>query len=282
MELDGARSMRQSDDASGAAADADDALGRARCAIDAIDRKMSALFVERMRAAEQVAAYKGERGLPVHDPQREAELLAREAAFVDDVYRPYYLRFMEAAIAESRRYQQRLLEGARIAYSGVEGAFAWVAAGRAFPGAELCAYPDFRQAYDAVVEGTCECAVLPIENSEAGEVGQVMDLMFNGPLFANRAFGVPIVQNVLGLPGSTLDGIRTVVSHPQALAQCAAYIAQRGWELREAVNTAVAARALLDAGTTSVAAIASAEAAEKFGLVVLDHDQSIPQIPQAL
>lgn len=247
-------------------------LGEARARIDDIDVKMARLFEERMEAVACVAAYKAERGMSILDPQREAEVLEERSKLVSDELKPYYLQFQESAMEASRRYQRFLMEGTRVAYSGVEGAFAWVAASRAFPGSRLCAFPDFRRAYDAVVTGDCDCVVLPVENSEAGEVGQVMDLIFNGRLYANRVFYVPIVQNVLGLPGARLADINMVTSHPQALAQCADYIEQRGWEVREATNTAVAAASLIQADNPSVAAIASAEAAELYGLEVLDHD----------
>lgn len=247
-------------------------LDEARAAIDYVDRKMAVLFAQRMEAVADVAAYKAERGLPIQDRVRESQVLERNAARVEAEIRPHYLRFMEALMAESRRYQRKLVRGAHVAYSGVEGAFAWVAASRAFPDAELVAFPDFGKAHDAVVRGECDYAVLPLENSEAGEVGQVMDLLFNGPLYVNRTFSLPVVQNLLGIPGADLAGIRTVTSHPQALAQCAGYVAEKGWEVRNAPNTAMAAKALLESGDPSIAAIASAEAAALYGLEVLDHD----------
>lgn len=247
-------------------------LDEARAAIDYVDRKMAVLFAQRMEAVADVAAYKAERGLPIQDRTREAQVLERNSARVEEDIRPHYLRFLETIMAESRRYQRRLVQGARVAYSGVEGAFAWVAASRAFPDAKLVAYPDFGKAHDAVVRGECDYAVLPMENSEAGEVGQVMDLLFNGPLFANRSFSLPVVHNLLGVPGADLAGIRTVTSHPQALAQCESYITERGWDVRNAPNTAMAAKALIESEDPSVAAIASAEAAALYGLEVLDHD----------
>lgn len=247
-------------------------LDETRERINDIDRQMAQLFAERMDVVANIASYKAERGIPIYDQKREAQVLERNASLVTEEIRPYYLRFLKGAMRESRLYQRQLIKGTRVAYSGVEGAFAWVAASRAFPTSDLQAYPDFKQAYDAVVYGECDCAILPLENSEAGEVGHVMDLMFNGELFANRAFQVPVVQNILGLPGASLEDIRTVISHPQALAQCADYIANRGWKTRNATNTAVAAVSIIEADDPTVAAIGSTEAAELYGLEVLDHD----------
>ena len=273
VEPTGQREAREDDGCQEGGAESDAAdLASAREAIDKADRRIAEAFASRMRAVERIAAYKGAHGLPIYSSDREAAVLERAARSVDSELRPYYLGVVESMMAQSRRYQHKLLQGVRVAYSGVEGAFAWVAALRAFPDAELCPYPDFKRAYDAVCAGECDCAVLPIENSEAGEVGQVADLLFAGPLFANRMVEVPVVQNLLGLPGADVGSIHAVTSHPQALAQCADYIAEHGWEVRNAPNTAVAAKALLEAGDSAVAAIASAEAAAFYGLEVLDHD----------
>ena len=247
-------------------------LDQARATINQVDAQMAALFARRMGAVANIAAYKAERGLPIHDAQREAAVLQQNAASVDDEIRPYYVSFLEHTMEVSRQYQHHLMEGARVAYSGVEGAFAWVAARRCFPDAQAVAYPDFQHAYDAVRSGECDFAVLPVENSTAGEVGQVVDLLFSGPLYVNRMFKVPVVQNLLGIPGATLADIQTVVSHPQALAQCAEAIERHGWQAVEAANTAIAARDVAEAGDAGMAAIASAETAELYGLAVLDHD----------
>lgn len=154
----------------------------------------------------------------------------------------------------------------KIAYSGVEGAFANIAASRIFPDGHLVSFGDFEEAYNAVVDGECDCCVLPIENSFAGEVGQVMDLMFQGSLYINGVYGLPVVQNLLALPGTKMSDIKEVVSHPQALSQCAAYITKHGYSMRQSSNTARAAKEVVERGDPHVAAIASAETAELYGL----------------
>ena len=113
-------------------------------------------------------------------------------------------------------------------------------------------------------------AVLPIENSYAGEVGQTIDLIFSGGLFINGIYELEIHQNLLGLPGATVEDIKTVTSHPQALAQCHDYIEAKGFEAEQASNTAVAAKAVLAANNKALGAIASAETAEIYGLKVLE------------
>lgn len=245
----------------------------ARRQIDRIDREMAALFAERMQAAAVVAAYKEEHGLPVEDRERETEMIARNAERLPPAYRPYYRNFLTAAITESKRYQQLLIGGLRVAYSGVEGAFAHVATVRIFgDSGEKIACPDFATAYRSVESGACHCAVLPIENSYAGDVGQVMDLAWRGSLNISGIYDLPLSQCLLAKPGVTLAEVREVVSHPQALAQCQPYLRRRGWIQTTAVNTAVAARAVATGERREVAVIAARETADLYGLQVLEND----------
>ena len=248
-------------------------LEKARETINRVDSEMAALFTERMRAAELVAAYKQEHGLPITDAEREAAVIRNGAQQVDDpILREYYVRFIQETMALSRAYQSRLLEGMRVAYSGTEGAFAHIATGKLFPSAEKIGFPDFESAYRAVENGECDAAVLPVENSTNGEVGQVMDLMFSGGLFVNRMLDLPVTQDLLVKPGTAVEEIRTVISHPQALGQCAARIREMGWRTEEYPNTALAAKFVASTNDRTVAAIASAEAAEQFGLAVLERN----------
>lgn len=248
-------------------------LEKARETINRVDSEMAALFTERMRAAELVAAYKKEHGLPITDAEREAAVIRNGAQQVDDpILREYYVRFIQETMALSRAYQSRLLEGMRVAYSGTEGAFAHIATGKLFPSAEKIGFPDFESAYRAVENGECDAAVLPVENSTNGEVGQVMDLMFSGGLFVNRMLDLPVTQDLLVKPGTAVEEIRTVISHPQALGQCAARIREMGWRTEEYPNTALAAKFVASTNDRTVAAIASAEAAEQFGLSVSERN----------
>ena len=158
----------------------------------------------------------------------------------------------------------------KIAYSGVQGAYAGIVAGKVFPGEELLSFPSFRHAYEAVEKGECDFAVLPVENSFAGEVAQVMDLLFGGDLKISGIYELPIVHNLLGTKNTDLSQIRTVYSHPQALDQCSEYIFLHGFEKRVATNTAAAAKEVALLEDPSVAAIASKETAEIYGLQILE------------
>ncbi len=248
-------------------------IAEARKNIDRIDREMAELFAERMQAAAVVAAYKEEHGLPVEDKAREAEMIARNTERLPPAYRPYYRNFLVGTITESKRYQRLLVSGLRVAYSGVEGAFAHVATMRIFgePG-EKVACPDFATAYRSVESGACHCAVLPIENSYAGDVGQVMDLAWRGSLTISGIYDLPLSQCLLAKPGVTLAEVREVVSHPQALAQCQPYLRRQGWIQTTAVNTAVAARTVAAGERREVAVIAARETADLYGLQVLASD----------
>ena len=248
-------------------------IAEARKNIDRIDREMAELFAERMQAAAVVAAYKEEHGLPVEDKAREAEMIARNTERLPPAYRPYYRNFLVGTITESKRYQRLLVSGLRVAYSGVEGAFAHVATMRIFgePG-EKVACPDLATAYRSVESGACHCAVLPIENSYAGDVGQVMDLAWRGSLTISGIYDLPLSQCLLAKPGVTLAEVREVVSHPQALAQCQPYLRRQGWIQTTAVNTAVAARTVAAGERREVAVIAARETADLYGLQVLEND----------
>ena len=246
-------------------------LEEARKIINEVDSRMAELFVKRMRAAEMVYEHKREYGLPILDAKRENEVIEKNAALIEDeTLKGYYMDYLKHLMAVSRAYQYRMQNGLKVAYSGVEGAFAHIAAGRIFPESNRISCRDFKAAYDSVVSGECDVAVLPIENSYAGEVGQTMDLIFSGPLFINGIYELEIRQNLLGIHGATVEDIKKVTSHPQALAQCHDYIELKGMDAEEASNTAVAAKMVADSNNKTLGAIASVETAEIYGLKVLE------------
>ena len=246
-------------------------LEKARKIINEVDSEMAKLFVKRMDAVKQVAAYKKQTGMQVTDAAREEEVIAKNARLLENSqYKSYYINFLRENMEISKKFQHRLLEGMKVAYSGVEGAFANIAAKKIYPDASAVAYTDFKSAYDAVVNGECDCVVLPIENSYNGDVGQVMDLAFFGSLYINGLYDIGVVQNLLAVKGASIESIKEVISHPQALGQCADYIRRHGFQEIQAVNTAVAAKMVAESGRTDIAAIASEDAAGKYGLVKLD------------
>lgn len=248
-------------------------LEKARKIINDADAKMAELFCQRMKAAKMIAEYKKDHGLKIFDAAREEEVVKRNADLIEDrELREYYVNFLKNNMAVSREYQDRLMSGMKVAYCGTKGAFAHIATNKLFPTARKLAYGDFAAAYQAVVSGECDCAVLPVENSYNGEVGQVTDLMFSGPLYINGMFDLAVSQDLLAVPGAAISDIKEVLSHPQALGQCADYIREKGFVQLEYTNTALAAKHVAERGDKSIAAIASAEAAEIFGLQVLERN----------
>ena len=246
-------------------------LEEARKIINETDAQMAQLFVRRMQAVEMVYAHKKKFGLPIEDQKRENAVIEKNSAMISDtVLKSYYMDYIRNVMSVSKAYQYRMQSGLKVAYSGVEGAFAHIAAGRLFPDSNKVACRDFKSAYDAVMQGEADVAVLPIENSYAGEVGQTIDLIFSGGLFINGIYELEIHQNLLGLPGATVEDIKKITSHPQALSQCHDYIKMRGFETEEANNTAVAAKMVADRKDKTLGAVASAETAEIYGLKILE------------
>ncbi len=246
-------------------------LEEARKIINEVDSEMAELFQKRMKAAEMVYEYKKEYGLPILDEKREATVIEKNAALIkDEVIREYYIDYIKNLMSVSKAYQYRMQSGLKVAYSGVEGAFAHIAAGRIFPDSNRVSYRDFKSCYESVVKGESDVAVLPIENSYAGEVGQTIDLIFSGNLYINGIYELEIHQNLLGVEGAAVEDIKKVISHPQALGQCHEYIKLRGFDTEEANNTAYAAKTVSQMNDKSLGAIASVETAEIYGLKVLE------------
>ncbi len=248
-----------------------DKLIKAREIISGVDKEIADLFEKRMNAVRMVSEYKIEHGLPIYDAEREESLIERNTAYIDDdEIRSYYVDFLRNTMKVSRQFQAKLSNGMRVAFSGVEGAFAFIAAGKIFEKCVRIAFPDFKSAYDSVVNGDCDCAVLPIENSTAGEVGQVMDMMFSGPLSVSGVYDLAVTHNLMAIPGTKLSDIEEVISHPQALSQCATYIHDHRFRQTQFENTALAAKHVAELNSPHVAAIASVETAELYGLEIIE------------
>ncbi len=248
----------------------EDQLQLSREEISRIDREMAALFERRMDEAAKIAEYKKKRGLPIKDKTREDALINADRSLIANPdYEGLYTDFLRHTIDISVRYQERILSGMKVAYSGVEGAFAYIAAKTMFPTGTLVCKNDFNEAYKSVEQGECDCAVLPLENSYAGEVGAVLDLAFAGSLHVNQVIELPVRHCLMGTQDSTMDSIKTVISHPQALVQCSGFISDHGLVTKEFGNTALAAKRVLELGDPTIAAVASRETAEIMGLKIL-------------
>lgn len=265
-------------------------LVKLRDQIDSIDDQIVKLFEERMVMAEGVAAYKRSVGKPVLDKEREKSKIAKVTAKTTNEFNRQGIESLFNQIMSiSRMLQyQRLasertdLEGfqegeikitpeTRVVYAGVPGAYAEAAMLKFF-GTEINGsnVETFGDAMEAVHSGKADYAVLPIENSSTGSVNDVYDLLSE---YDNHIVGetmIKIEHALLGLPGSRLEDIHTVYSHPQGLMQCSRFLdSKRDWQQVSLQNTAASAKRVVDDGDLTQAAIASKQAAKNFGLVVL-------------
>ncbi len=268
-------------------------LNETRARIDAIDTQMIDLLLQRMECAEKVAAYKAERNLPIMDRTRERKIIADAAARVDDDMKSYVETMMSLLMEASRSRQRSLLgmhskagsqmraaiqespllfpPNAYVATQGAEGAFQQIAADRFFRHASIHYLSTFEAVFRAVEEGFCNFGVLPLENSTAGSVNQVFDLMMRHDFHIVRTCRVKIDHNLLAKPGCNREQITDVYSHEQALSQCEGYLASLGdITIHACQNTALASKLVAEDPRPGVAALASRDCAELYGLDILE------------
>ena len=248
-----------------------DALEQARAEIDTVDAQLAALFERRMAAVLQVAEYKRAHGLPIYDAAREAAVLEKAAARIQQpALRPYYKDHIQHMMDIAKQYEAAVLGRNRAAYQGVEGAFAHIALKALFPHAEAVSYSTWDEVFEAVASGEAAHGVVPFENSHAGDVSAVLDLCYNHPeLWVVDVYDLPISQNLLVLPGTQLSQLRTVYSHQQAIAQSETFLKQFRLPATAMANTAMAAKFVAESKDPTKAAIASAETAALYGLEIL-------------
>ena len=248
-----------------------DALEQARAEIDTVDAQLAALFERRMAAVLQVAEYKRAHGLPIYDAAREAVVLEKAAARIQQpALRPYYKDHVQHMMDVAKQYEAAVLGRNRAAYQGVEGAFAHIALKALFPHAEAVSYSTWDEVFEAVASGEAAHGVVPFENSHAGDVSAVLDLCYNHPeLWVVDVYDLPISQNLLVLPGTQLSQLRTVYSHQQAIAQSETFLKQFRLPATAMANTAMAAKFVAESKDPTKAAIASAETAALYGLEIL-------------
>ncbi len=258
--------------------------------IDKIDRQIVELFEQRMDVSRQVAEYKIATGKKVFDRQREAEKLAAVKAMTHNEFNSHGIEeLFEQIMSISRKKQYQLLAAngsqgklpfigvdeletkkARVVFQGAEGAYSQAAMEQYFGGQVNSFHVDtFRDAMSAIDEGSADFAVLPIENSTAGIVSEIYDLLQE---YENYIVGEQIIRIehcLLGVPGAELSDIRTVYSHPQSLMQTAKFLESHGWQQISMQNNAFAARKVAEEQDKTQAAVAGEYAGKIYGLKVL-------------
>jgi chorismate mutase/prephenate dehydratase len=248
-------------------------LEAARQEIDAVDAEMAACFVRRMDAVGAVVAYKKAHGLPVLDAGREAAVLEKNLARIPKAsYRPYYADYLRYNMALSRQYQAAVLGQNRVAYQGVEGAYAHIALKTLFPRAEALSCPTWDAVFEAVEAGDAAYGVVPFENSHAGDVSAVLDLCYNHALYVVDSYDLSVSHCLLGVPGAQLSQVKAVYSHQQAIAQSEKFLKTLSLPAFPMDNTAMAAQFVAESRDPAKAAIASPETAALYGLDILARD----------
>ena len=259
--------------------------------LDGIDKQIVELYEKRMNVCGQVAEYKIETGKRVFDKEREKQKLEAVRALTHNEFNAYGVtELFEQIMAMSRKLQYRLLaehdsvgklsfskvdhfdtSKCRVVFQGAEGAYSQAAMIQYFGEGVNCFHVDtFRDAMLAIDEGSADFAVLPIENSSAGIVSEIYDLLVE---FENYIVGeqiIPINHCLLGCAGTKISDIKTVYSHAQSLMQSAHYLQEKGWQQISMKNNAFAAQKVAEDKNPIEAAIASEYAAKVYGLEILE------------
>ncbi len=267
-------------------------LSELRQDIDRIDRQLFELFSERVDVAREIGEYKRERGLRVYDPARERQKVADAGSRVPEELRTYAQVLMELLMEAARSQEvdpaspsaesfspiQKAIEGtpalfpptASVACQGVEGAYSQMAAERFFRHPCINYKSSFEGVFDSVEQGQCQYGVLPIENSTAGSVNKVYDLMMEHDFHVTRTSRVRIDHNLLAKPGTRLEDVRDIYSHEQAINQCQEFLQTLpNARVHVVENTAMAAKRVSESDRADVAALSSRSCADLYGLAAL-------------
>ena len=260
--------------------------------IDEIDRELVELFAKRMETAGKIADLKKDQGLPVLDAGRERAKLQEVVEQSPEDLRDYTRRLYSLLFELSRSYQNRRIgersalsetirqaiartpdlfpTDAPVACQGVEGANSQIACDRLFRNANILYFSCFFAVFSAIEKGLCRYGVVPLENSTAGSVNTVYDLMMRHNFRIVRSVRLKIDHNLLALPGATLSDIREIYTHEQAIGQCTHFLQSlSGVKIIPCENTAVAARQVAESGRTDIAAISSRACISYYGLEYL-------------
>lgn len=270
-------------------------LNTLRDKINQIDDQMVSLFVERMKVAAEIAATKAEQNLPVMDLRREKAVLQNIMEKAGEEFELYAAKLYQTMFDISRSYQAELLmpetplsaaireniltprfefpKKAVVACQGVEGSYAEKACNRLFSMPSTMYFNTFESVFNAVEKGFCKYGVLPIENSSAGSVTEVYDLMMRHKFYIVRSLKLHVSHSLLAKQGTKLEDVREIISHEQALHQCDNFLkSMPDVKITLFENTASAAKYVAESGRTDIAAISSYDCAKLYGLESIQDD----------
>ena len=267
-------------------------LSELRNEIDAIDEQLVKLFCQRMDISAKVADYKRAHDMPILVPARERQILADVAEKAGDEM-GNYTRVLYSMIFElSRGYQSKrnmvssplhekisaaieatpklFPQAPMVACQGVEGAYSQIACEKIFKSPFIMYFKNFQGVFNAIEQGLCQYGILPIENSTAGSVNKVYDLMIRHDFSIVRTFRLKVDHNLLANKGASLSDITEIYSHEQAISQCSDFLKGfPGVKVIPVENTAVAAQMVAQSGRKDIAALSSRNCAELYGLTCL-------------
>ena len=264
-------------------------LNDIRTQIDAVDEELVRLFVKRMGLSAQVADYKKANNMPIYVPAREREIL-QDVAQKAGPEMANYTRVLYSMLFElSRSYQSKRTseltplyqnitnsiekteklfpQAPMVACQGVEGAYSQIACEKIFKSPMIMYFKNFDGVFNAIEQGLCQYGILPIENSTAGSVKKVYDLMIHHNFSIIRTFRMKVDHNLIAKPGAKLSEIKEIYSHEQAISQCGDFLKTLpGVKVIPVENTAVAADIVAKSDRTDIAAISSHACEELYGL----------------
>lgn len=258
-------------------------LDECRARIDEIDAALLRLFAERMDVVGEVANYKKEHDLPIFHPEREAAIIQNKLQTSPEEIKTYVKSFFINLMEYSKCLQLGKVDEAptipyqasglqdnpktTVIYQGSEGAYQHLAALRLFEQAVLTPVASFNDVFDAVQSGKASYGIVPFENSTAGSVDDVYDLLAQYDLYINQMDRLKIEHCLLTRPETAPEDITAIYSHPQSLLQCRRYLHGKEYTTHPYANNALAAQFVAES-TLPIAAICSAECAELYGLTI--------------
>lgn len=243
-------------------------LEQARQTIDRIDQEMAHLFEQRMDALEAVVAYKKQTGMPIHDREREASLIAKNVERIKNPkYAPFYADYIRYNISLSRQYQAQVMGKNRVAYPGMAGCYAHIAAQHLFPHCEALPYASWSEVFDAVENGTDLAGIVPFEERHPDEAASVLDLCFHHNLYVSAVYDLPISHSLVAMSGTNLWQIKHVYSHPMAIQQSENFLKTMNLVSHPMPSSAQAAQFVAQQQDPTLAAITCPETAALYGLV---------------
>lgn len=264
-------------------------LEKIRKLLDQTDRDIIEALAKRQKLVRAVSELKIDDTRNIRDEKREEELLKRITELAREVGLDRYFaeQIFQDIIHHSVRFQRNSLvdyhnneieqDSVSVAYQGTDGAFSHQAAFRHFEERydeiSCIGFDTFKQAARAVEDGKVDYAILPIENTTAGSINQTYDILGEGKLHIVGEEAIRIIHCLLAIERVSVDRIKRIISHPQALAQCSHFLSGLNrCKVESYLDTAMSAKKVVEDEDLSQAAIAGSYAAELYGLEILKRD----------